>query len=234
MVMLWAAAAFFLGIHLIIAGTPLRDRLTGVMGEGPYRGLFSLLSLVGIVWLCWSYNLAVTGPNELHWVTPDGLKHLAPLLVLLAFLIGVIGLTTPNPTSVGAEGLMEKPGTVHGVLRITRHPFLWSVIIWGLTHIAMNGDTASIIFFGTFTLLAALGTLSIDAKRKRLYGESWKGFAASTSNLPFGAIFAGRNRLAVGELGWWRILAALIAFGAIFYAHLWLFGVTPVPGWYPY
>ena len=58
--------------------------------------------------------------------------------------------------------------------------------------------------------------------------------AGRASHLPFGAIFAGRNRLAVGELGWWRILAALIAFGAIFYAHLWLFGVTPVPGWYPY
>ncbi|MDO9127487.1 MAG: NnrU family protein, partial [Parvibaculum sp.] len=64
--------------------------------------------------------------------------------------------------------------------------------------------------------------------------ESWTAFAAKTSNLPFAAIFAGRNQLRLGELGWWRILLALIVFGALFYAHLWLFGVSPVPGFQPY
>lgn len=234
MLQLWAAAAFFLGIHLAIAGTGARDRIVGLIGERAWLALFSLASIAGISWLAYSFNQAVLGPNHLYWVPPMWTLHLAPLVVLVAALFVVIGVTTPNPTAVGAEALADKPDTVKGMLRVTRHPFLWGAAIWALWHILVNGDKASIIFFGTFALLAILGTFSIDDKKRKRMGESWTGFAAKTSNLPFAAIFAGRNRLKLGELGWWRILAALIVFGALFYAHFWLFGVSPVPGFKPY
>jgi uncharacterized membrane protein len=229
-----AAAAFFLAIHLLISGTRARGRIVAVTGETPYLALFSLASIGGIVWLCIAYNATAGIPNRLYWVAPDWLVHLAPTVMVVAFLFALIGLTTPNPTAVKAEALLDKPDPVKGMLRITRHPFLWSVMLWAALHVALNGDRASIVFFGTFLLLAALGTLSIDEKRKRALGEKWQGFSRATSNLPFAAIVAGRNRLALGELGWWRILLGLAAFGAMFYAHLWLFGVSPVPGWMPY
>lgn len=234
MLNLWAAAGAFLALHLAIAGTRARDRIVGAIGERAYLGLFSLASIGGIVWLCMAYKAAQMEPDWLYWVAPEWLVHLAPPVMIVAFLFAVVGLTTPNPTAAMAEGLLDKPDTIRGMLRITRHPFLWGAMIWAALHIAVNGDKASIIFFGTFLVLAALGTLSIDEKRKRKVGEKWAGFAAATSNLPFAAIVAGRNRLRLGELGWWRILAALIAFGGIFYGHLWLFGVSPVPGWQPY
>jgi len=234
MINLVAAAAFFLAIHFLISGTKLRGRIVAVTGETPYLGLFSLASIGGLGWLCMAYRATDGIPNRLYWVAPDWLVHLAPPVMIVAFLFALIGLTTPNPTAVKAEGVLDKPDAVRGMLRITRHPFLWSVMIWAALHIALNGDKASIIFFGTFLVLAALGTLSIDEKRKKALGEKWEGFAKATSNLPFAAIVAGRNRFAIGELGWWRILLGLIAFGAIFYAHLWLFGVPPVPGWAPY
>lgn len=234
MLNLWAAAAFFLAIHLLVAGTGLRARIVGVMGEQAWLAVFSLVSLVGIVWLAWSYNQALLGANHLYWVAPLWALHLSPLIVLIGALFVVIGITTPNPTAVGAEALAEKPETVKGMLRITRHPFLWGVAIWALWHVLINGDQASIIFFGTFALLAVLGTFSIDDKKRKKLGAAWTGFAAKTSNLPFAAIFAGRNQLKVGELGWWRILLTLIIFGAAFYGHLWAFGVSPVPGWHPY
>ena len=234
MLNLIAAAGFFLGLHLLISGTSLRGRIVAVTGETPYLGLFSLASVGGIVWLCMAYNATDAVPNRLYWIAPDWLVHSAPAIMLVAFLLALIGLTTPNPTAVKAEGLLEKPGTVTGILRVTRHPFLWSVIIWSALHLALNGDQASVIFFGTYLLLASLGTLSIDAKRRAKLGESWKAFAGQTSNLPFGAIFAGRNKLRVSELGLWRILLGLAGFGLMFFAHLWLFGVSPVPGWAPY
>jgi uncharacterized membrane protein len=230
---LWAAAAFFLAIHLAVSGTRLRDRITGAIGETPYMALFSLVSLGGIVWLVMAFNAAQFEANRLYWVAPAWLAHLTPLVMIVAFLFAVIGLTTPNPTAVKAEGLLDQPESIRGMLRITRHPFLWGVMLWAAMHIAVNGDKAAIIFFGTFLLLAALGTISIDEKRRRKLGPKWEAFAHATSNLPFAAILSGRNRLAAGELGWWRILAALAAFGAIFYGHLWLFGVSPVPGWTP-
>ncbi|MBI1260204.1 MAG: NnrU family protein [Rhizobiales bacterium] len=234
MINLWAAAAFFLAIHLLVSGTALRGKLVSAIGEGPYMGLFSLASLGGIVWLAMAYDQAVLGPNHLYWVAPTWLVHLAPLIMLIAFLIGVIGITTPNPTAVKAEALAAKPDTVRGILRITRHPFLWSVLIWSLLHIAVNGDRAAIIFFGTFAILTALGTVSIDAKKRKSMGESWKGFVAKTSNVPFAAILGGRNQLKLGEFAIWRIALALIIFGGVFYGHLWMFGVSPVPGWAPY
>lgn len=234
MLNLAAAAAFFFALHLLVAGTRARDRIVARTGEGAYLGLFSLASISGIVWLCLAYNATASVPNRLYWVAPDWLMHLAPLVMVVAFLFALIGLTTPNPTAVKAEALLDKPDTIKGMLRITRHPFLWSVMIWAALHVALNGDKASIIFFGTFLVLAALGTISIDEKRKRKLGAKWESFSRATSNLPFAAIVAGRNRLAIGELGWWRILLGLAAFGAMFYVHLWLFGVSPVPGWAPY
>ena len=53
-----AAAIFFLGIHFFISGTPLRGKIVGLIGEGPFRGLFSLMSLIGIIWLCQAYGQA--------------------------------------------------------------------------------------------------------------------------------------------------------------------------------
>ncbi|HEY4344069.1 MAG TPA: NnrU family protein [Parvibaculum sp.] len=234
MLNLAAAAAFFLGIHLLISGTSLRGRIIALIGETPYLALFSLGSIGGIAWLCMAYNATDGIPNRLYWIAPDWLIHLAPPVMIVAFLFALIGLTTPNPTSVKAEGVLDKPDPIKGMLRITRHPFLWSVMIWSALHLALNGDKASIIFFGTFLVLPALGTLSIDEKRKKALGGKWESFSRVTSNLPFAAIVAGRNRLAISELGWWRILLGLAAFGAVFYGHLWLFGVSPVPGWAPY
>ena len=234
MFQLSAAAAFFLGIHLLIAGSSARGRIVGLIGERAWLVLFSLLSLAGISWLALSFNQAVTGPNHLYWAPPMWTLHIAPLVMLVAAFFAVVGITTPNPTAVGADALAEKPDTVKGMLRITRHPFLWGAALWAIWHIVANGDRASIIFFGTFALLAILGTFSIDDKKKKRMGDAWTAFAAKTSNLPFAAIFAGRNQLKIGELGWWRILFALIVFGGLFYAHLWLFGVSPVPGFNPY
>jgi uncharacterized membrane protein len=79
-----------------------------------------------------------------------------------------------------------------------------------------------------------LGTRSIDAKRRKALGEHWEAFANATSNVPFGAIVAGRQKLRPGEIHWWQYVAGLAAFGLLFYAHQWLTGVSPVPGWTPY
>jgi uncharacterized membrane protein len=234
MLQLWAAAAFFLGIHLLVAGSSARTKIVGVLGERAWLASFSVLSIAGISWLAYSFNEAVAGPNHLYWAAPGWAYHLSPVVILVATLFAVIGVTTPNPTAVGAEALAGKPETVKGILRITRHPFLWGATIWALWHIFVNGDKASIVFFGTFALLAMLGTFSIDEKKRKRLGDAWTGFAAKTSNLPFAAIFAGRNQLKTGELGWWRILLALVIFGGLFYGHLWLFGVSPVPGYLPY
>jgi len=58
MASLLAAAIFFVGIHFVISGSPLRGKIVASLGDGPFRGLFSLLSLIGIVWLSRAYSQA--------------------------------------------------------------------------------------------------------------------------------------------------------------------------------
>src|ERR1700741_2529520 len=135
MTMLIAAACAFLGLHLFISGTRLRDALTGTIGEGVYLALFSLASIAAIAWLVMSYNTAQAGAeNQILYAPWIGIQHLAIPLVALAFLLAFPGLLLPNPTSLKQEGAAAKEGTVKGVLRITRHPFLWGVALWAAFH----------------------------------------------------------------------------------------------------
>jgi uncharacterized membrane protein len=227
MLSLLLAAMCFVGIHLLVAGTALRDRLIARLGSGAYRGLFSLASLGGIVWLCLAYNRA---PVIVTWGTMVGLKPaaLAGMLVAVGFV--VLGLTTPSPTAVGGEAMLGRTPDPIGIQRVTRHPFLWGVALWAAIHLAVNGDLASLLLFGSLGLLALLGTVSIDRKRRRVLGPAWDGFAAATSNLPFRAIAQGRARLRLGKHRPWQWLAVLAAFGALVAVHAHLFGVSPLPG----
>ena len=230
MTMLIAAAAVFLAIHLLIAGTRLRDSIVGAFGEGPYLGLFSLASIAAIVWLAMSYNAAQSGIQNRQLYDLGKVVHdLAIPVVLVAFLIGVPGLMMSNPTAVGQSAGAANENTVRGILRVTRHPFLWGVAIWAAYHLSANGDLASVILFGTLLALAVSGTFSIDAKRKRKLGEQWNGFASRTSNIPFGAILSGRNSLKPGEYFDWRFLVALLLFAAALFGHSRFTGVSPFP-----
>lgn len=222
-----AAAAFFVLLHLLVSGTALRGALVRLMGEGAYMGLFSLASVGGIVWLSMAYG-AARGTGALLWDLGPGVRHGVVALQLLALLLVVPGLTTPNPTSVRQEGVIDRPDAVKGMLRISRHPFLWGVAVWALGHLLANGDEPGLVLFGSVLVLAVLGTFSIDAKRRKALGAKWSGFAGQTGNLPFAAILTGRQKLALGEIGLWRLALAVAVWAGLLWAHPLLFGVAPL------
>src|SRR2546429_8678386 len=89
--------------------------------------------------------------------------------------------------------LAQGTDIARGMVRVTRHPFLWGVALWSLVHLIMNGDQASVILSGSLLLLALGGTVAIDAKRRRKFGDAWTQFAQTTSSVPFAAILSGRN-----------------------------------------
>jgi uncharacterized membrane protein len=219
-----AAAVFFLGIHFGVSGTRLRDRFVASIGEKKYRGLFALASLGGLIWLIYAYGRA---PYVPLWGELSSLKPVAAPVVLIAFVFVAVGLATPSPTVAGMESQLTRGAPARGIVRITRHPFLWGVALWALVHLTINGDLASLVLFGSLLVLSVGGTASIDAKRRGGFGEHWAQFARLTSNVPFGAIVSGRNELgaALREIGLVKPLIAVAVYAAFFLLHARLFGV---------
>jgi uncharacterized membrane protein len=221
-----AAAVFLLASHFGVSSTGLRDALVRRLGEGPYRGLYSLVALAAVVWLVVAYRRA---PYVELWPMAPWTRWVPLVVMPVAAFLVIAGLTQRNPTAVGQDEALETEEPARGALRITRHPFLWGAGLWALSHMMPNGDLASLLFFGAFAVLALVGTALIDAKQARRHGERWRRFAASTSNVPFAAIAAGRQRLVPGEIGWARLLGALALFAVLLWAHPYLFGAWALP-----
>ncbi len=220
-----AMAAFLLG-HFALARRVTRDAIVARIGEVGFTVGYSLIAIVTFLWAIAAYNAAPVVPI---WTPPVGLQHLSLLIMLLAFIFLVAGYLTPNPMAVGLDSrpMVEKPAS--GIQAITRHPVMWAVALWGISHLLANGTAADIIFFGGLTALALLGALHIDIKRARRFGDLWPGYAAQTSYVPFAAIIAGRNRFSLAALGWWRIGLGIAAYAIFLAIHAWLFGVSPLP-----
>jgi uncharacterized membrane protein len=217
MTMLVIATLAFLLTHFV-SSTPLRPALVARLGEWPYRGLYTLVAFVTLAWMIWAYAHA---PRAMLWSGPRDL----PIVVMPVALVLAVAGYWRNPTAVGAEKLLKSDEPARGVIRITRHPLMWAIMLWAAVHVLALGDARAVVFFGGFLVLAALGTILID-RRKRA-DPNWARFATLTSNVPFVAIVQGRNRIAWREIGWPRPIAGLALFALLLVLHPWLFGVRP-------
>jgi uncharacterized membrane protein len=218
------AGIAFCGSHTLLSSTRLRGSLRDQIGEQGFLVIFSLTGLVTFAWFVVAYLHAPfvpvwQPPLWTHWV-PVALMPLASLL-----LVG--GYSTPNPTAVGMERRARADDPAPGILRVTRHPVMWALGLWGLAHLAANGDLASMWFFGVVAALALGGTVLIDRKKRLALGSHWQRLAALSSNLPFAALATGRTRLRWRDIGVLRPLAALLLYAVLFLAHP-IFAGVPV------
>jgi uncharacterized membrane protein len=224
MLQLALAMTAFVGMHFLLSSRPLRDPLVARLGEGSFRGLYSLIAAATLIWAVVAYNRA---PVDGLWIPPAWLAPLPAMIMPLAVLLLVGALTQPNPTLAGMEKRAALRAT--GVLAITRHPMLWAIAIWALLHMFANPDLASRIFFGGFVILSLGGTMAIDARKRRQQPAEWAPFVAASSNLPFAALLSGRARLRFADLGWWRLALAAVLYAALLALHPILFGASAVP-----
>jgi uncharacterized membrane protein len=220
------AAIVFLAIHLL-PGTPLRGRAIRALGEGPYRGLFSLLSAVVLVWMAIAYNNAA--PDAPLWPQAAWTRYV-PLIVLpFASILFVAALTTRNPSMAGMERSVDPQFAIGGILTITRHPLLWSFALWALAHLPPNGDRASLWLFGSLALLALAGMAIIDRRKGEEIGAAWGPILMRTSAIPFLAAAQGRTKIDWRGIGLWRPLAGLFFYALFLGGHRHVFGVSPWP-----
>lgn len=223
---LLAATVLFVGGHLLLASAPLRGLLHGKLGPTGFRILYSLVAVVTLVWMIKAYTQAPFVPlwafvPLLDWV---------PLLVMpIASILLVAGVTTTSPTAVGSESAALAADPAPGILRVTRHPFLWGTALWAISHLLARGDLASLVMMGGILALSLLGMKQIDRKRELQLGAGWGPVKLTTSLLPFQAIAEGRTEMDWAGIGWWRPLLGIALYLVFIILHPWVFGVPAVP-----
>ena len=149
MTLLILGLVLFLGTHSIsIFSWRWRDRVVAAMGEMPFKGVYSLLAIAGLVLIVIGYGQARMDPTWL-WQPPAFLRHLAMLLMLFVF-----------PALLATYF----PGRIQ---RTLKHPMLVAVKAWALAHLLVNGTLADVLLFGGFLAWAVADRISLKRRPQR-------------------------------------------------------------------
>lgn len=147
MTLLLIGLLLFIGTHsLRIFADDWRTQMVARFGEMPWKGLISVVSLIGFIMIVKGYAAARAAP-VLLWQSPVWLVHLVSLLTLIAFIFLLAAYIPKN-------SIKAKIG----------HPMVVSVKIWAFSHLLANGTLADAVMFGAFLVWAVL---SFRAARRR-------------------------------------------------------------------
>lgn len=137
----------FIGLHLIPALPRKRHKLVRQLGEKNYKLIYSVVAFIGLVLIIWGYSLARPNAVPLYEL-PFELRHLTMLLVLIAFIL-------------------LPAARMSGHIRYwVRHPQITAVKIWALAHLLVNGDSASVLLFGSFLAWGVFDRISLKKREK--------------------------------------------------------------------
>lgn len=152
MVVLVVGIILFLGVHLLRVIAPgFRHSLIERLGEKAFRGVYSVVSILTLIFLIYGFSIARYETKVLY-SPPVWMAHITITLMLLALICLAASL-------LPAGHIATK----------TKHPMVLSVKIWALAHLLANGDSASVLLFVAF--LAWGVVLRISLKRRQRAGE---------------------------------------------------------------
>lgn len=147
MVYLILGLVIFFAIHIVRMLAPgFRDARLTAMGEGAWKGLYSLISLAGLALAVWGWMQYRPDAPQIY-TPPSWGWHATALLVLVAFILNFAAY--------------QPAGRITAILG---HPFLLAIIFWSAGHLIANGDLASLILFGSFLIYAIWNRISVASR----------------------------------------------------------------------
>ena len=189
-----AGLLLFLGVHSIrVFANNWRNQTLARIGEKPFKGIYALLSIVGVVLLVWGYGQA-RQQGAMLWTPPVALRHLASLLTLIAFVLLAAAYVPGN----------QIKAKLH-------HPMVLGTKVWALAHLLANGSLADVVLFGSFLLWSVL---LFAASRRRDRREQTV-YAPGTSSATALTVVAGVAAWAVFAFWLHRVLMGVSPFGAM-------------------
>ena len=147
MTLLVLGLVLFLGIHTLTTLRPARAAVIGRLGDGPYKGLYSLVSAAGLVLIVVGFGRYRAQGYIPVWDPPLGLKPLTLALNWLAF--------------VALAAAYSPLGKIKSVLK---HPMLAGVKAWALAHLLSNGDLGSVLLFGGLLAWAVYDRIAVKRR----------------------------------------------------------------------
>ena len=191
----------FLGAHSTrIFAENWRQDILERLGEKAYKGVYTLVSLVGFGLMVFGFD-QVRWDSPLLWAPPVWVKHAAALLMLLSLVLLASAYTPRNAIKVKLH-----------------HPMVLSVKVWALAHLLANPRLADVVLFGAFLLWSVLN-FRAARQRDRLAAASLSAGEGSGSLEPEVSSAATWRAIGIGVVVW----AFLLSRG-----HAWLFGVSPL------
>ncbi|HER27130.1 MAG TPA: NnrU family protein [Rhodospirillales bacterium] len=220
-----AAIVCFILTHAIPAYKPLRAQLIRALGKAMYLTLYSLMSVAVVIWLAVAYSGA---PYVEIWQFGPWARWLPLLVMPFACILLVGGLAQPNPLSLSLADASKFDPDSPGIVAITRHPVIWAIGLWAISHLPVNGDGAALMMFSLLLLLGLTGPKSLDGKRRaRLGDDVWISLSATTSNVPLLAWFKGKARLR--GIGFVPLAGGLGLYTLLILLHERVIGLSPLP-----
>jgi uncharacterized membrane protein len=149
MTLLLVGLLLFVGAHSVsIVADGWRDAMVAKLGDGAWKGAYSLVSGVGMALMVYGYSVARASPAVLY-VPPAGLRHLSFLVMLPVF-----------PLFFAAY----LPGRIRTA---TQHPMLLGTLLWGVAHLMVNGMAADVALFGGVAAWALADRISLSRRTPR-------------------------------------------------------------------
>lgn len=217
-----AALTLFLASHAVPARPPIRSALIGAVGRPAYFVGYSVVSLAVLGWLI---AAAASARFVELWPAEAWQRVVPAMLMPVACVLAVFGLTSPNPLSLSVVPAERFDAERPGIAGLVRHPILWATLLWSTAHLLPNGDLAHVVLFGTFALLSLFGMLLLDRRKQRRLGrERWAQLARRTALLPGAALAQGwRPRPTPADV--LKLAAGLTLYAALALAHAGFAGV---------
>lgn len=223
MILFLLAIAVFIALHSIPAIPGIRQRLIDLLGRRTYLSLYSLASLVSLIWV---FHAAFQLDYVELWPQSAWQAYFPIILTPIAFFLLLAGLMSPNPLSITARRNGTRPGAISA---ITRHPALWGFLLWAIGHLVANGDLRSVMLFGILALFSIFGMVMAERRARRKADATLDKARAMTSILPFVAIAQRRARFALDMPMLLALtVSAVLTTWMLLGGHAALFGADPL------
>jgi len=201
-----AGLAIFFGFHLLVGIYETRTAMINMLGANMHRMLHSVGAVAGL-------SLIVLGFMDRPMVPVYEVESWGQPLAIIVMPLAIIYLV--------GSGFPD-------MKRITRHPMLWGIALWGFAHLSANGDKASVMLFGSFMIYGFVAMFLGDRKARMGDEDKWRETVQTTSIFPFIAIVEKRaveQRVGVAK----PLIIGLVIYAILLQTHQYFTGISILP-----